>query len=89
MEEAVPDPVLRAAIAAEAPRLSREFYAEAVPVPPSWPPPRVGYLQLSPAYDADAAEAARRGWPVRTLAGTHLDLVTRPAEVTAEILALS
>lgn len=87
--QAVPDPALRAAIEAEAPRLPRAFYAEAVPVPPSWPPPRVGYLQLSPAYDADAAEAARRGWPVRTLTGNHLDLATRPAEVTAELTALA
>ena len=89
MAGAVPDPALRAAIAAQAPRLRRDFYAEAVPVPPSWPPARVGYLQLSPAYDADAAEAAARGWPVRTRPGQHLDLATRPAEVAAEILALA
>lgn len=88
MEDAVPDPVLRTAIVAEAPRLRRDFYAEAVPVPADWAPPRVGYLQLSAAYDADAAEAARRGWPVRALLGTHLDMVSRPAEVSAEILAL-
>lgn len=88
MEDAVPDPALRAAIAAEAPRLRRDFYAEPVPVPAGWAPARAGYLQLSPGYDADAAEAATRGWPVRKLDGTHLDLVSRPAEVTAEILAL-
>ena len=55
----------------------------------SWPPARVGYLQLSPAYDGDAAEAAARGWPVRSLAGQHLDLATRPTEVAAEIVALA
>ena len=85
----VPDPALRAAIEAEASRLPRAFYAEPVPVPASWPPGRVGYLQLSPAYDDDAAQAAVRGWPVRTRAGGHLDLATRPAEVAAEILALA
>jgi hypothetical protein len=81
--------VLRARIEAEQPRLARAFYAESVPVPASWPPARVAYLQLSPAYDADAAEAAALGWPVRSLPGQHLDLATRPDEVAAEILALS
>jgi hypothetical protein len=89
LAEQVPDPVLRAAIEAEASRLSRAFYAESVAVPASWPPARVGYLQLSPAYDADAAEAAARGWAVRTLPGKHLDLATRPAEVAAAICALA
>ena len=89
LAELVPDAGLRARIEAEQPRLARAFYAEAVPVPASWPPARVGYLQLSPAYDADAAEAAARGWPVRSLPGRHLDLATRPAEVAAEILALA
>ena len=85
----VPDPALRAGIEAEQPRLARAFYDESVPVPGSWPPARVAYLQLSPAYDADAAEAAARGWPVRSLPGHHLDLVTRPAEVAAEMMALA
>jgi len=89
MAEQVPDAELRGRIEAEQPRLARAFYAEAVPVPASWPPGRVGYLQLSPAYDADAAEAAARGWPVRSLPGRHLDLVTRPAEVAGEILTLA
>jgi hypothetical protein len=88
LAELVPDPALRAAIEAEQPRLARAFYAETVPVPASWPPSQVAYLQLSPAYDGDAAEAAARGWPVRSLPGRHLDLATRPAEVAAAILAL-
>jgi hypothetical protein len=89
MAELVPDPELRARIEAEQPRLARALYDEAVPVPASWPPARVGYLQLSPAYAAEAAEAAARGWPVRVLPGGHLDLATRPEEVAAEILALA
>jgi hypothetical protein len=89
MAELVPDPELRTRIEAEQPRLAKALYAEAVPVPASWPPARVGYLQLSPAYDAEAAEAAARGWPVRSLPGRHLDLATRPAAVAAEVLALA
>jgi hypothetical protein len=89
MAELVPDPDLRARIEADQPRLPPAFWDERVPVPVSWPPPRVGYLQLSPAYEAEAAGAADGGWPVRMLPGEHLDLATRPAEVAAEILALA
>jgi hypothetical protein len=89
MAELVPDPVLRARIEADQPRLPRAFYDEQVPVPPTWPPPRVGYLQLSPGYDEDAQGARDQGWPVRTLPGLHLDLATRPADVAEEIVALA
>ncbi|HEY6748591.1 MAG TPA: hypothetical protein VI357_23085 [Mycobacteriales bacterium] len=89
MAEVVPDPDLRARIEADQPRLPLAFWDERVPVPASWPPPRVGYLQLSPAYDAEAAGAADQGWPVRTLPGQHLDLATRPADVAAEIMILA
>jgi hypothetical protein len=88
MAELVPDPDLRARIVADEPRLPAAFYDQRVPVPPSWPPPRAGYLRLSPAYESELAEARRLGWPARELAGGHLDLATRPAEVAAEILAL-
>ncbi len=89
MAELVPDPDLRARIAADQPRLPLAFWDERVPVPVSWPPPRVGYLQLSSAYDTEAAGATDAGWPVRTLPGEHLDLATRPADVAAEIIALA
>lgn len=89
LAELVPDAAVRARIEAEQPRLPRAFYDGSVPVPASWPPPRVAYLQLSPAYDADAAQAAARGWPVRSIPGRHLDLVTRADLVAAEILMLA
>lgn len=79
----LPDPDQRARLAADEPRLPLACYDHAVPVPAGWEPAAVGYLRLSGAYRDDAAEAARRGWPVRELDGTHLDLVTRPAEVAA------
>ena len=89
MARLVPDPGLRHAIEADQRPLPVAFYDHSVPVPADWTPPRAGYLRLSPAYAEDAAEAAARGWPVRVLDGQHLDLVTRPAEVAAGILALS
>lgn len=89
MAELVPDAAERDRLAADQPRLSPEFWAEPVPVPAGWPAQRAGYLRLSAAYDEDAAEAARRGWPVRTLDGSHLDPVVRPAEIVAAVLALA
>jgi hypothetical protein len=86
---AVPDPELRARIVADAPRLPFAFYDQRVPLPPSWPPPRAGYLQLSPAYAAELAEARRLGWPTRERSGAHLDLATRPDEIAADLLALA
>lgn len=78
----LPDSDLREQVAAEAPRLPADFYTVAVPVPPSWPQGDLRYVQLSPAYDADAATARQRGWTVAgDGSGRHLDVVTRPAAV--------
>ncbi|WP_448623635.1 hypothetical protein [Geodermatophilus sp. URMC 64] len=80
--ELVPDAALRAAIEAEGHELPADFYEVAVPLPAAWPEDGAQYVQLSPAYDADAAEAARRGWPVAgDGTGGHLDVVTDPARV--------
>lgn len=46
------------------------------------------YILLSDPYQSDAAEAASRGWPVRELPGTHLDIVTRPSDVSGALLDL-
>jgi hypothetical protein len=82
MAELVPDPGLRAAIEADGHRLPGDFYDVAVPVPASWPAAGAAYVQLSEAYDRDAAEARARGWPVSGRRnGSHLDLVTDPAAV--------
>ena len=80
--EMVPDVALRAAIEAEGHELPAGFYDVAVPLPDRWPEDGARYVQLSAAYDADAAEAAARGWPVTARRdGAHLDVVTDPARV--------
>jgi hypothetical protein len=88
LAEAVPDPDVRASILADQPRLSPAFYDEQVPVPASWPPPRVGYLRLSEAYGPEADEARRLGWTTCERDGGHLDNATRAAEVAAEIIVM-
>ncbi|MGY1603679.1 hypothetical protein [Geodermatophilus sp. SYSU D00815] len=83
----VPDPAPRAAIEAEGHELPAGFYDVAVPLPDAWPEDGARYVHLSAAYDDDAAEAARRGWPVAgDGSGDHLDVVTAPARV-ADLLA--
>jgi hypothetical protein len=80
--ELVPDAGLRAAIRAEGHRLPGDFYDVAVPAPPAWPEDGARYVQLSPAYERQAAQARARGWPVvGDGSGTHLDVATEPARV--------
>ena len=76
----IPDEAGRRALD-DAPRIPLAFYDEPVPVPDGWATIPCGYVRLSEAYDDEAAEARQRNWPVVRLAGTHLDVVTRPDEI--------
>lgn len=89
MRELVPDEAKRAVVSAELPELPLSYFEEPVPVPPRWAAVGGGFVLLSEAYDAAAAAAAARGWPVERQMGAHLDLVTRPAEVAAAILRVA
>lgn len=88
LADVLPQDHLRALLVAEEPRLSADFYDQAVPVPDGWEPPVVGYLRLSHAYDDDAREARRRGWRVAEQEGGHLDLLRRPEHVIDGVLGL-
>lgn len=84
--EILPDPELRAQIAAEEPRLPADFYDHAVPVPPHWTARRsITYVRFSVAYEDAAAEAFRRNWSVRHVPGSHVHLLDQPAAL-ADIL---
>jgi len=82
----VPDTVLRAQIAEEAPEVPLAFLKEARPSV-EWSGP-AAYLQLSSAYDRDAAETKRLGWPVRRLDMHHLAPATDPDAVADALLRL-
>jgi pimeloyl-ACP methyl ester carboxylesterase len=82
----VPDTVLRAQIAEEAPEVPLAFLKEPRPSV-EWTGP-AAYLQLSSAYDADAAAAMRLGWPVRRLHTHHLAAATEPELVADALLGL-
>lgn len=88
IELLVPDPGLRAALVAEGNRLPHAMFEEPLPVTAGWPDAPCGYLRLSEGYVAEEARASGLGWPVSTLAGTHLEPVNDPERVAAAIEAL-
>lgn len=85
----VPDERRRATLTAEMPRLPLDFYAEGGEVPPDWASHHAGYVLLSEIYRPWADAATSLGWPVAEVPGTHLELVNRPSDVAAAIVAVS
>lgn len=84
LEILVTDAELRAEIADEAPEVPIAFLKEERPEV-EWTGP-AGYVLLSEPYEADAASAQERGWPVRRLATHHLAPATDPEPVAQAIL---
>lgn len=84
----LPDPAVRQHFAAGCPRLPLAMLEEVHPPAPGWPDASGGYLQLSEAYDGEAARARELGWPVRQMLSHHLALLTEPGRVAHEIREL-
>jgi hypothetical protein len=82
LDSLIPDIERRAAVVADLPELPLSYFDGRVAMPDGWSAAADGaYLLSSETYRPDADEAASRGWPVIEMLGTHLDLVTRPAEL--------
>jgi pimeloyl-ACP methyl ester carboxylesterase len=84
----LPDPVVRWHFAAGCPRLPLAMLGEIYPPAPGWPAAPGGYLQLSEAYEDEAARARELGWPVRQHLSHHLALLTEPGQIAREIRKL-
>ncbi len=84
----LPDPAARQHFAAGCPRLPMAMFEEIHPPAPGWPTAASGYLQLSEAYEGDAARARELGWPVRRHLSHHLALLTEPGQVARQIRLL-
>ena len=85
-----PDAAARSAVLAQARALPLGCYTERIPAAAAgWPPCRAAYLLFSAGYQQTAAAAAARGWPVAELAGEHLHMLVRPAEVAMAIIRLA
>jgi hypothetical protein len=61
---------------------------EVLPPVPGWPGAPGGYLQLSAAYEDEAAKAGELGWPVRRELSHHLALLTEPGQVARQVREL-
>jgi pimeloyl-ACP methyl ester carboxylesterase len=85
----LPDPVVRRHFATGCPRLPLAMFEEIHPPTPGWPTTSGGYLQLSEAYEDEAARACELGWPVRKQRSHHLALLTEPSQVAREVRELA
>jgi hypothetical protein len=83
-----PDPVTRAEVVAEQPRLPLAYFDAVVPTPP-WTGLRCGYLAFGTTYGGEAGRARDAGWRVATLPGRHLHMLVDPVAVAAEVVALT
>lgn len=84
--ELVPDPVQRATISNECPRVPLAWSQWRPEPDPVWERLPIAYLQRSPAYSELADLASRQGWVIDRVDSTHLDCATRPAEVADAVL---
>ena len=70
------------------PKMRADWFDDTIELA-SWDHIPAGFIQTSRIYDHAAEEAWRRGWPVASLQGTHLDPTLRPAETAEAILSMS
>lgn len=88
VDEILPDQSDRDELTSDMPTVPRAFYGIPIPVPDGWSSWPSVYLQTGSAYADEIAEASRRGWPSRSIPGTHLSLFTDPVTVLAAIESL-
>lgn len=89
LEAHVPDGLLRHQLVHGLRPRRAPFWDEPIDVPDGWPDAPVSYLRLSEGYESSAAEAERRGWPVRRLVAGHFHMLVDPAAVAEAIVALA
>jgi hypothetical protein len=89
MERLLPEPAARAAFVTGLPRVPTAFLEAPSPDLKQWVLAPAAYLRLSEAYEPEAAEAERRGWPTTRARAHHLATVSDPAKVAALLTQLS
>ncbi|HMJ10101.1 MAG TPA: hypothetical protein VK524_01785 [Polyangiaceae bacterium] len=87
IERLIADPQAYARFEANLPRLPPSWVDDKVDIP-SWHHLLAGYLQTSARFAPSASDAQQRGWPVRTLTGTHLHPMIAPGETADALLEL-
>ena len=89
LESLLPEGPLRERFVGELAATPLAWFEE--PAPPTDLPSDVGwgFLRLSKAYEREAGEARRLGWPTLRRDLHHRSMATHPAEVTNAMLALT
>jgi hypothetical protein len=82
------DRSLRSSFEGEQPRLPITWFDDRFPMT-DWSAQHAGYLQTSALYVEEADEAARRGWPVARIDGTHLHPFLEPQATADALIALA
>jgi len=85
LAELLPDPAVRKRFAVDCPRVPLAMFEEIHPPAPQWPDAPAAYLQLSEAYQEEAARARELGWPVAEVMSNHLAVVTEPGQVARSL----
>ena len=88
MAELSSDPQTRQQFAAGCRRLPLAWFEDVHPPVPQWPDAPAAYLQLSEAYQSEAAAAAELGWPVAERMSHHLAPLTDPTMVAESLREL-
>jgi hypothetical protein len=78
-----PDAATATTVAAEQVRLPLSYFAERMPLTARWMQLPSAYLAFGDTYRRERHVAADHGWPVRTLPGAHLLMLTEPATVAS------
>jgi hypothetical protein len=86
MRALIPDTELRDTITAELPQLPLSYFEQTIPMPYGWARRPCAYVLLTEPYRHDAEQARARSWPTIEMSGAHLDIVTRPREITDALL---
>lgn len=91
-EEEVAPLFPHARVRAEVERQQRRFplgyFRTSVPVPAGWGRHPCAFLGFGDSYAGEAERARGLGWPVRVLAGAHLEMLVHPAEVADAVVSL-
>ena len=83
-----PDVGSRAEVEQEQQQIPLAYLEEALVVPKGWDDVPGAYVAFGDAYAAERDAAARRGWPVHTLAAGHLHQLHHPDHVADALLGL-
>ena len=88
-ERLILDEAQRAQFNRDLPKLPLAYIAAKAPRRTGWEAVPAGYVQLSRAYDEEAALAERRGWLVEAVKSHHLAMVTEPDILATKLDAMA